>query len=75
LPSTLPSKPVVDINPGPGSSDSDQFLSIGGKPAFLTTFDGTARRLYRADGFDVELIRASLFCNAGHRRSQSSGQK
>ncbi|HET6408083.1 MAG TPA: hypothetical protein VFG14_09395 [Chthoniobacteraceae bacterium] len=51
--------PVADINLGPGSSDPDQFLSIGGGTAFLTAFDGTARRLYRTSGFGVEEIRAN----------------
>jgi ELWxxDGT repeat protein len=52
--------PVADINPGPGSSDPDQFLAIDGGGAFLTAFDGTARRLYITGGpAGVELIRAS----------------
>jgi hypothetical protein len=60
---------------GPGSSDPDQFLAIDGGAAFLTAFDGTARRLYRADGSVVELIRASdgslLTVDATHEKVKS----
>ena len=69
--------PVADINPGPGSSDPDQFLAIDGGAAFLTAFDGTARRLYRADGSVVELIRASdgslLTVDATHEKVNIRG--
>jgi ELWxxDGT repeat protein len=69
--------PVADINPGPGSSDPDQFLSVGGGTAFITAFDGTARRLYRADGSGVELIRASdgslLTVDATHEKVNIRG--
>jgi ELWxxDGT repeat protein len=69
--------PVADINPGPGSSDPDQFLSVGEGTAFITAFDGTARRLYRADGSGVELIRASdgslLTVDATHEKVNIRG--
>lgn len=69
--------PVADINPGPGSSDPDQFLSLEGGSVFLTAFDGTARRLFRADGSVVEMIRANdgalLSVDAAHEKVTIAG--
>jgi hypothetical protein len=69
--------PVADINPGPGSSDPDQFLAIDGGTAFITAFDGTARRLYRVAGSVLELIRANdgslLTVDATHEKVNIRG--
>jgi hypothetical protein len=62
---------IGDINPGPGSSDPGQFVYAGSK-TYFTAFDGTARRLYRTFGSDIDEIRASdgalLSVDAGHEK-------